>query len=535
MRIWLVRQFIRSSFDKYEKDSFESAENMLAALKFFFEECHLNLDQPTLKETLKLCVHLDNLKTIFRNSRNLHRNLSIEERMRIFAKTLQGPDTVGLFIAMIGLPIPELALFQHPEVGSALHQVTRQLARPFNSYVEREEIEREKIEEWTQVGIDIIQYGADLFLVKYDGDGPMTPLLQLLDFWWEPGTDFHHISQPLERWNTMLDRANVDLEWYYAKEYKIWKSLGVNCEFHRKFSDTSSVTKRLVKIEFCSETQTCFPIFRHETTIPVMALQSLPGSFCEIRNPVKAICWGNGTPEEEDEGHRSLVKEVVIRGSLTYDNVSEPLYRGPHDDFVDSAQDDNGPLLRMTRLPGDNNCSGKRAWSQPPMQRQRRESRDRYLVSSLTHVWLPADHYCFVQSRWTLSCHHVRQIVQQGERSYSALFIEPRLCAHQADRPSHCSNLMKHNGYRSGGNTFLSEIRDCQMFPFDQNLAPSPDSAQPLSLRHNNSARCPQGCGTVDLEKLNEPNSMPHWHPGKGAVKMGRKLKEWNSQRTAPS
>lgn len=88
-----------------------------------------------------------------------------------------------------------------------------------------------------------------------------------------------------------------------------------------------------------------------------MRLRLIPGSFRASEYPVEAICWNSLSREEEEEGHWSLVEEVVIRNSLTYswDFEQESCYW--YSKLVDCTQDDNGALLRMTRSSRDANRS----------------------------------------------------------------------------------------------------------------------------------------------------------------------------------
>ena len=459
---------------------------MEAALKLFFDDRHLSMDRFTLKVCLEYCDHLGSLEVIFRNSRKHH--MSASARTRLGAETFAPYYSAAAYMTKIGLAIPELAIvqFPEPENGSALHHVAEALT----------DFPSGDLEGWTQLGVDIIQNGADLFSVKMYHRGSSTPLLVVLHDirLWQPQPS--PTRRPLQRWNDMLRRANVDLEWYCAREFEIWKTLGTGSRFWNNRSTTRATW--LIKLEICRETQSCIPVFRDDAIIPVMRLRLVPGSFVGSQYPVETICWESLSKEEEEEGHWSWIRRLFIRSSLTYDFDSKEESHCWYGKLIDCTQDDNGTLLRMTRLSRNGNGSNKRASSQPPSQRRTRDD-GQILFSSRLHAWLPPYHYCHVRSTWTVSCHHGRM----EDYLDPSVSNEARLCVYQKDN----DDIGKHEWLR--GTNFLGEIRDCKSVRLLRQLDQPP---HPL-LRHSNNIGCPQGCDQVDLEKLTKPQFLPRWHP----------------------
>ena len=457
-------------------------ETMEAALKLFFDDRHLSMDTFTLKKCLTYCDHLGSLEVMFRNSRKHYPSASA--RIGLGAETFTSYRSAAVYMTKIGLAIPELAVFQFPEPvnGSALHHVAEGLTATASD---------DCMEGWIQFGADIIQNGADLFSIKTSPHGTTeTPLLVvLLD------STFSELRWPLQRWNDMLRRANVDLEWYCAKESEMWETLGTGLYDWRDRSTTCAT--RLVELKFCRETQSCIPVVGDVVTIPVMRLRLIPGSFVGSQYPVETICWESLSKEEEEEGHWSRIGEVVIHGSLTYDCDPKQESRCWYSKLIDCTQDDNGTLLRMTRSSRNGNSSNKRASSQPPSQRIARDD-GQILFSSSLHAWLPPYHYCHVQSTWTVSCHH-GPLERRLDPSVSN---EARLCVYQKD-----SADVGHHEWLWGGTNFLHEIADCQ-----SSRRRYGDPQHP-TLRHSHKIGCPQGCDQVDLEKLTKPQFLPRWHP----------------------
>ena len=447
------------------------------------------MDIVTLKTCLKYCDHLGSLEVIFRNSRKHY--LSASARTGLGAETFTSYHSAAVYVTKIGLSIPELAVVQFPTPvnRSALHHVAEALTK-FPSG------DLEGAEGWTQLGVDIIQNGADLFSTKTFLRGSSTPLLVALSCFSILESPFSAIRQPLQRWNDMLRRANVNLEWYCERESEIWKTLGTDSRYWRHRSYTC--TTRLIQLKFCRETQSCIPVFRDDAIIPVMRLRLVPGSFVGSQYPVETICWESLSKEEEEEGHWSWIRRLFIRSSLTYDFDSKEESHCWYGKLIDCTQDDNGTLLRMTRLSRNGNGSNKRASSQPPSQRRTRDD-GQILFSSRLHAWLPPYHYCHVRSTWTVSCHHGRM----EDYLDPSVSNEARLCVYQKDN----DDIGKHEWLR--GTNFLGEIRDCKSVRLLRQLDQPP---HPL-LRHSNNIGCPQGCDQVDLEKLTKPQFLPRWHP----------------------
>jgi hypothetical protein len=475
MRIWVVN--LLGSYLARDSGTREPA------LRLFFDDRHLSMDTLTLKTCLRLSHHLETFEVIFRNSQKHYSVMSESARIGFGAKTSTPRDSAAVYMAKVGLSIAELAVVQFPEPkdGSALHHV----AEAFSDFGD-DRADNVIVEEWLQLGVGIIRNGADLFSVKKWGRTPLLVILQR-PFW--EGSPHSRIRRRLQRWNDMLRRADVDLEWYCAKETETWKNDG----FARQFPLCSS-SAWLVKLQFCHATQSCIPVFRDEFTIPVMRLRLVPGSFVGSQYPIETICWGVLSKEEEEEGHWSRAGSVVIRSSHTYDYDPQQEHCSWYNKLIDCTQDDNGTFLRMTRSPRNSNRSSKRASSQPPSQHRTRQG-EQLLFSSRTHTWLPPYHYCHVRCTWTVSCHHRRLDYWTGPSSSN----EPRLCVYQKDNDDN-------ENYLEGRN-FLGEIRDCKFLRHRFG-----DPLHPI-LRHSHRIGCPQGCDQVDLKKLAKPRDLQRWHP----------------------
>jgi hypothetical protein len=483
MRNWIVH-FLGSYL--VTSGTFEPRE---AALKLFFDDHHLSMDTVSFKECLKLCHHLETLEVIFRNSQKHYKDLSASARIVLGAEAFAAHTPVAVYLATIGLSIPELAIveFPAPMSGCALHHV----AEAFAECSEMDDL----MEGWTQLGVDLIENGANLCSIKMSRGPKGTPLLVVLRCFIERMSPFSSIRRPLQRWNDMLRRVDVDFEWYCAKESDMWKILGADIVFWRWLSYTCRA--RLVEVKFCHETQSCILVLQDDVIIPIVRQSLIPGSFRESRYPVETICWNYLSEDEMEEGHWSRVGDVVIRSSLTYDYDPEPESCGWYNKLIDCTQDDNGTLLRMTRSSrnGNGNRSSKRASSQPSSQYRTRHG-DQILFCSRVHTWLPPYHYCHVRSTWTVSCHHGRLQSWMDPRFSN----DPRLCVYQKD-----NDIIGQHWLRDAN--FLGEIGDCQSFRHRTG-----DPLHPL-LRHSHRIGCPQGCDQVDLEQLAKPPFLPPWHP----------------------
>jgi hypothetical protein len=466
--------------------------NREPAVRFFFDDRHLTMDTLTLKTCLMCSRTLETLEVISRNSRKHYKGLSSSARIEFGAETVLMPDSAAVYVAKIGLSIPELAVVQFPEpvTGSALHHVAEAIVEfvEFGDNV--------FIQEWLRLGVDIIRNGADLCLAKKRDRwwSHLTPLLVILNnltFW---QSSSQRIRPALRRWGDMLKRANVDLEWYCAKESEAWKTHVSVAFFGRNRSFTC--TMRLVKVQFCHETQNCILVFRDEFSIPLMRLRRIPGSFNGSQYPVETICWEFLSKEEEEEGHWSRCGDLVIGNSHTYEYDPEQEFRGWYNKLIDCTQDDNGTLLRMTRPPRNVDRSNKRASSQPPSQHRTRHDEE-IMLTSRTHTWLPRYHYCHVRCTWTVSCHHGRLENWMD----ACMSKDPRLCVYQEDND-------EIGNYPLEGTNFLGDIRQCKTFQYGFG-----DPQHHPLLRHSHRIRCAQGCDQVDLKKLAKPRDLPHWHP----------------------
>jgi hypothetical protein len=453
------------------------------------------MDTLTFRNCLSFCNNLETLEILFRHTRKYYKGLSVSARIGLGAESFYG-CTAATYMAKVGLSVSQLAVvrFPEPDNGSALHHVAEALAK-FPS----------DLEGWTQLGVDIIQNGADLFSVKMSRRTSSTPLMVILSVSGSNmgASPFSAIRQPLQRWNDVLRRANVDLECYCARESEIWKTLGTEYRFWTHRSTTCPTW--LSKLKFCRETQSCIPVFRDDAFIPIMRLRLIPGSFIGSQYPIETICWSSLSREEEEEGHWRRVRRVVIRSSLTYDYDPKQESRCWYSKLIDCTQDDNGTLLRMTRPSRNGNGSNKRASSQPPSQRRTRDD-GQNLFSSRLHAWLPPYHYCHVRSTWTVSCHHGHLRNWQDP----SVSNEARLCVYQKDNED--IDIGEHE-WLEGAN-FLVEIRDCKSFRRRKTFLGQLD--RPLHPLHSYRTGCSQGCDQIDLEKLAKlakPHYLPRWHP----------------------
>ena len=481
MRKWIVR-FLASLSGNH---TFRTRN---AALELFFHDGHFTMDTLSLRTCLVYSQHLDTLEVIFRNSPKHFKDLSALARIGLGAETFNSRDSAAVYVAKFELSIPELAVVQFPEPvgGSALHHIVDAFGELMFGDVD--------VEEWSQLGVEIIRNGADLFSVKKRaGLHDVTPFLSILQRSSLGDSPFSRTRRRLLRWTDMLRRANVDLEWYCAKEVETWQTLDLDLTLwpHRSFTCTT----RLVKLKFCPETQSCIPVFVDDGVVQLMRQRFTPGSFVGSQYPIDTICWESLSKEEKEEGHWSRFgNRLLIRSSSAYDFDPQQEPCSWYNKLIDCTKDDNGTLLQMTRCSRKGNRSSKRASSQPPSQHRTRHD-DQLLFSSRTHTWLPPYHYCHVRCTWTVNCHHGPVNWRMDYR----MSKESRLCVYQDDNDDI-------ENYPEDTN-FLGEIRQCKSLQHRFG-----DPLHPI-LRHSHEIGCPRGCDQVDLEKLAKPRDLQRWHP----------------------
>jgi hypothetical protein len=182
MRNWIVH-FLGSYL--VQRGTFETRE---AALNLFFDDRQLSMDTISFKTCLRYCHHLETLEVMFRNSRKHYKDLSASARIGLGAESFLSVDSAAIYMAKIGLSVPELAVIQFPEPvnGFALHHVAEAFADNF--------CVDDLMEGWIQLGVDIIQNGADLFPTKMS----CTPWLVILNTFNHSNLPFSSIRRPLQ-------------------------------------------------------------------------------------------------------------------------------------------------------------------------------------------------------------------------------------------------------------------------------------------------------------------------------------------------
>lgn len=243
-----------------------------------------------------------------------------------------------MYTAKIGLAMedPVLARLLTSDRTSALHVVAHALStrRPW-------------ADEWILAGITLVLNGADLCTLREGGKdmGPQTPLLAYLCDYYEDLKAVEDCVESLKVWTRMFERANVNLQAYYAEETRTWSSTG--CRRICKVKWHSGVIRRLSSIAFDPDAQLLSLSWSEEILVRIMRLHQPPGTYHELKITSDVICW-QPTAEEEEEGRWLESERLHLPISTTNQRIDvQVLGSGSyltyyHESPLSYTQDDNG-------------------------------------------------------------------------------------------------------------------------------------------------------------------------------------------------
>jgi hypothetical protein len=467
------------------------------------------MDLPGFARIWQRCGSPAGLKLLLQKFGTFVQAMSVVERVQFYSASLSPRESAACYMAKIDLccEISSPESFYRNMGASVLHHVVRVFGKDYPD---------SDWEGWTRIGVTAIQNGTDLLALKrYTRRGvscPHTPLGYLL--WSIPSdSSTEAISTALERWTHMLDEAKVDLTAYYARESDTGTLSHTNANLISHTSRNTVVrlisrydrsekicshanlnlipcTSRhtvvnLATLDYDPLTKVCNFRIRHQTAIPLMRLNHLPGSFPgPVEIPV-TICW-HPNHEELQEGYwsRSGSGGPVLRGRMMNLQELDRMCDGSYLGLVDSTQDDTGSLMRMIDMSHCSHRSRKRASSEPAPLHRKRYDYERLRFSKV-HPWLPPIHFCTFRTTWVFSGH-----------SFGS-FVDARSCVKghgRVDKEIPAS-------YRG----FLSEMRECQ-----DGLSSGINEV----VLHDGTPDCHRGCGKIDFSTISRPPTLPCWHPG---------------------
>jgi hypothetical protein len=447
------------------------------------------------------CGSLAGLKILLQKFDTFVQAMSAEDTFRFFCASLTTRESAASYMAKIDLccRVSSTKYFYRKRGASVLHHIANVFGTGFSDH---------DWEGWTRIGVAAIQNGANLLaLRRYTpprGDScALTPLAYLLwkvtsKYW----TSTEAISIAVERWTHMLDEAKIDLTTYYTRESKT--GTFSHASFNLIYCTSQNTAVILAALEYDPSTNTCNLRLRQQISIPLMRLYHLPGSFPGPVEIPDTICW-NPDREKLEEGHwsRSDSEGPVLRGRVMDLKEFIQEYDGSCPKLVDSAQDDNGFLMRIIDQSQRNSLPRKRSWSQPaPLHRRRHD----YLTlrpRSLVHQWLPSIHFCIDKSAWILSNHGGGRDHDFGDGFVYHHFVDPRRCA---------IGGVTIDIDRRVANNYLSFVRLSQLCQAGDKAVV--EGQADLVALHDGTRDCPEGCGKINFSTVSKPQSLPAWHPG---------------------
>jgi hypothetical protein len=460
----------------------EYCEGLLRIFVHNLDGLDEDLDLLEFVKIWRKCGSLAGLKILLQTFDTFVQAMSAEETFRFFSASLTTRESAASYMAKIDLCCGASSTnYFYRKMGTlVLYQVATVGERGRSG---------SDLEGWMRIGVTAIQNGTDLHAIRwYTRKGvlcPHTPLTYLL---WSSasGSSTKAISTALERWTHMLNEAKIDLTTYYTRESETGTLSHVDVG---RISYTSpSTVVSLAALDYDPLTKTCNLRMRHRTSIPLLRLDHLPGSFPSPVEIPDTICWRPNHEELEEGRWLQSKSEGAILRDRVMDVQGDRRYAGSYLGLVDSTQDDTGSLIRMIDMSDCDRRSRKRASSEPDPLYRRRYDYER-LRRSKVHTWLPEIHFCTYRSTWIFSGHS------------SGSFADARSCVKGHGMPD------KGISDVSGGG-FLSEIRHCQC----RGLGWSYSSHK--SVMHDGTPDCPQGCRNIDLSTIPRPPTLPYWHPG---------------------
>ncbi|OAL36124.1 hypothetical protein AYO20_04538 [Fonsecaea nubica] len=439
---------------------------------------------------LRWCTRVEPLEVILQTHFPGFDSRTFEEKFEL-ASRLTHLDATA-FLECVGMQAmdPRLASLRNSSGKTVLHCVASRSP--------------ERHKDWLDIGLGVLNNGADPSSIathpfNHDSEEwQATPLLDYLQVrGWESPTDFIPMLHRVHTWAEMIQQAGLDLFQYGVRESGIWRDLGVQAPEKRE-GWKSQVTGLVYGPAPADWSLTIV----HHWTIDVYRLHLLPGTFSEEPRLPDTIAWVP-TEEERDEGCWIGV-ERKRRVTEAVDLRQVPFYqKQPFINIVNDSQDDSGPVMlmeyRASRVTG---WTRTRSCSQPPCIGRRA------LLDYDDKVWIDY-HFCLLKSRWRIGG-TVRKIEGPPIADFPAATraVEVRSCLRGACSDTPTSSLQ---GWRWKYESFLADIVDCQDESRPHWLGEQNRKSE--SLRHKFTRDCTQGCGNIDIGRLNVPLSLRPFHP----------------------
>lgn len=366
---------------------------------------------------------------------------------------------------------------------------------------------------WTDLGVQVLQNGANLCPVATDGyltsfpgppsdNWPKTPLLECLGIWnWGVNVGehtLHRMTSVISIWAGMIQRAGIDLCEYGAKENMVWESLGVKT--HEGLLGVKMKVKGLMFGPMPTDWGLMCSTSR---TVKLFELQRGVGSFPSESHLPSKIFWPP-TEKEEGEGVWKPFQKMKLVSKPTNILNSTRLLEEPFVQLVDGTQDDSGPIMLWQDRATRPSYPKRRSKSQPPCLRRRENA---YLAAhmSTSRPWLECYHLCPLDSQWRIGC--LRGPYDLLQDSYAQWTVDSGNCIM---RPlTRTCSAQESDRWRR--NSFLTHITFCQ----DRNKYQLQFvNRGPVITRHNcDSTDCPQGCSKVNVARLRVPDCCLPYHP----------------------
>ncbi|KAH0848295.1 hypothetical protein FOPE_02203 [Fonsecaea pedrosoi] len=442
---------------------------------------------------LQLCRRVEPLEVVLQNQLPGFDSRTFEERFELASRLTRLDATA--FLRCVGMQAmdPRLALLRNNSGQTVLHCVASH------------NLERHK--DWLDIGLGVLKNGADPSMIADASNyGPeewlVTPLLHYLQVHrWKSPRDFIRMLHRVHTWAEMIQQAGLDLFQYGVRESGIWRDLGVQA-LEKRGGWGAQVTGLI----YGPAPEDWSLTIVHHWTIDVYKLHLLPGAFSDKPRLPDKIAW-LPTELERDEGCWTRI-ERRQRVTEAVDLRQVPFYqRQPFINIVNGSQDDSGPVMlmeyRASRVTGGTRT---RSCSQPPCRGRRALPPVR---DSDGRAWIDY-HFCLLNSRWRVGgTDRVLEGPPIADFPAATWAVDVRNCLRGAcsDTPT---SFLQGGRWKSG--SFLAEIVDCQdesqYHSFTEQNRRSEES-----LRHKGTWDCPQGCGNLDIGRLNVPLPLRPFHP----------------------
>jgi len=442
--------------------------------------------------------------------------LPVETRfeLAIRADTINPNMKCSRFLKYIGLQQSDTRLASLRSSGGAsiMHHIAHRI-KYFHLHGQPDELK-----DWFDLGVNVLKNGGDPSYVtqlkhtklvglesnilyqelKARERSPGTPFMDAISHMWWKGFSVYALVRTLKiirLWVEMLQQAGIDLIDYGSKESQIWRRLGLQDYFRIRESWCSDMdlSCKVEKLVYGSRPADWGVIYSLERRVPLLELHPPPGTFPEERHLPTTIIW-SPTDEEKDEGHWEVQTiKTIFSEPADLRDIVEPME--PLTELVNSTQDDSGVIMLMLSQSNRPRNSTSRSCSQPPASRRRRVGFER---QGLRPHWLQTCHHlCRFDSRWRLCCsEEMSETAPKG--TYARDWIKGT---------SKVACFSTQNSVRWFRDSYLAEIARCQdgsKFPWRW---------KSKRMWHSGNHDCPQGCGKVDLNQLQVPESLQYYHP----------------------